>query len=678
MKLLRQARWLILLPLLLLLIAVLLHWSADGETSRSLRLLSALLSGIALLQILLWHRVRQRLLKPLAALERGSEIMLNTHAAHELELADGHLLGDLPGNLRQIGDQLLRARSEVASAMRSGAERVQLQKGYLERVIQGLDEGVLVCDASARVLLYNPAAHRILHHHPALGLGRSLYDLLPQTPLQHTLDRLSQQADASGRLICAVRETDRLLSCRVGLLRDDEFTSTACQGGFLVAFDDVTSRQKDLQQRDRLFTSTVQGLRGPLANLRAAGENLRDYDDMSAAERLGFIDVINQESCRLSDQVNTLAASESALVGQEWQLANIYSSDLIHLLRRHLEQQQQLQLTMTGVPEWLCTDSHAVVALFEHLATSVARLRQVSRFDMEAQRGDHTVYLDLVWQGQPLSNSELESCQHEVLRDVVGHPEAGELARQLGAELWSQPHERIDGMALLRLPLPAPKDAQPAAPELPTRPMIYDFDLFEPRPQHDSLLNTPLRNLDYVVFDCETTGLEPGQGDEVVSIAAVRIVNQRILPDEQFNQLVNPGRSIPAESIRYHGITDADVTHAPSIVEVLPRFKSFAKDSVLVAHNAWFDMAFIRRREAQSGAYFTNPILDTLMLSVCLHGSEVEQSLDAITARMGIEIHGRHSALGDSLATAKLLLAQIELLEARGIVTLREAIDAYR
>lgn len=681
MRVLRQFRWLVLLPLLLMVTTLILAGVADSVQHPTLmRILVALLLAIALSQLALWHYFKQRLLKPLASLERGGEIILETHAAHQLELPANHLLGALPDQLHALGDELLRARAEVGSALKSGAERVQLQKSHLERVIQGLEEGVMVCDAAARILLYNPAAHRLLHQHPALGLGRSLFDLLPRTPLEHTLARLRHNPEASRSMICALNDSERLLSCRIGLLRDEAANQSAGSNerGFVVAFDDVTARQHALHQRDRLFTSTLQGLRNPLANLRAAAETLSSFEDMTADERHAFIAVINSESLRLSEQLSTLAANETALVGQEWQQAHIYSADLIHLLHRQL-QGAQLQLTMTGVPQWLHTDSHAVVALFEQLAHTIAARRQLQQFDMEALPGSRGVYLDLAWKGAPLTQTELEDCQNQALPELVGHPQVGELARQLGGELWSQPHPRIDGLAVLRLPLPAsPEREQPPALQLPTRPMIYDFDLFEPRPQHESLLDTPLRKLDYVVFDTETTGLEPGMGDEVVSIAAVRIVNQRILPDEQFDQLINPGRAIPRESIQYHGITDEQVRDAPSIVEVLPRFKTFAKDAVLVAHNAWFDMAFIRRREAQSGAYFTNPILDTLMLSVCLHGRDVDQSLDAITQRLGIEILGRHSALGDSLATARLLLAQIDLLEARGIITLRDALNAYR
>ena len=680
MNLLSRFRALILLPVLLLICVVLLWW-AIPESSLATRILTALLAAIGLLQLGLLHLAKHRLLRPLASLERGAEIILKTHAAHDLELPADHLLGGLPDTLHGLGDAVSQARSEVSSAMRSGAERVQSHKNYLERVIQGLEEGVLVCDAGARIILYNPAAFRILEQHPALGLGRLIYDLLPRIQLEHTFERLRQQHDSAGHFTCTLNDSEQLLRCRASLLfsHPDADPNAREEQGVVIAFEDISIHQQRLQQRDRLFTVTLEGLRGPLASLRAATETLAQYPDMSRAERAEFDRVISIESRHLSDQLTLLADSEGALVGQEWQLANIYAADLIHLLHRQLAE-DQLSLTLTGVPLWLTTDSHALVALFDHLIRTLAELRQLRQFDIETLSAERGLYIDLSWRGAPLSQAELDRCQHAPLAHVVGHPQAGELARQLGGELWSQPHPRIEGTAILRLPLPLAEITEPVRPskKLPTRPIVYDFDLFQQGPQHDSLMDTPLRQLNYVVFDTETTGLHPEQGDEVVSIAAVRIVNQRILPDENFNQLVNPGRPIPRDSIRYHGINDQQVVDAPSLIEVLPKFKAFAKDAVLVAHNAWFDMAFIRRREAQSKAYFTNPILDTLMLSVCLHGHEVEQSLDAITQRLGIDILGRHSALGDSMATAKLLLAQIDLLEARGIITLRDALRAYR
>ena len=122
--------------------------------------------------------------------------------------------------------------------------------------------------------------------------------------------------------------------------------------------------------------------------------------------------------------------------------------------------------------------------------------------------------------------------------------------------------------AVLRLPLPAPTRIQfrpPAKGPLPARPQFYDFDLMHLTPPDRGLEGRPLRSVPYVVFDTETTGLNPSQGDEIIAIGAVRIVNGRILTGETFTRLVHPGRRIPADSVRFHNITDAMVEGAPPL-----------------------------------------------------------------------------------------------------------------
>ncbi|MGC1486257.1 MAG: exonuclease domain-containing protein, partial [Albidovulum sp.] len=187
-------------------------------------------------------------------------------------------------------------------------------------------------------------------------------------------------------------------------------------------------------------------------------------------------------------------------------------------------------------------------------------------------------------------------------------------------------------------------------------------------------------DLTYVVFDSETTGLLPLDGDEVVQLAAVRIVNGRQVRGEVFDTLVNPGRTIPPRSTDVHGITDAMVADAPDMVAATRRFHSFAQGAVLVAHNTPFDMAFLRRREAQIGAVFDNPILDTVLLSAVVFGQDDAHSLDALTQRLGITIPeaARHTALGDTVATAEALLKLLPMLKARGIITFGDVLAEVR
>ncbi|MDP6343882.1 MAG: exonuclease domain-containing protein [Alphaproteobacteria bacterium] len=196
------------------------------------------------------------------------------------------------------------------------------------------------------------------------------------------------------------------------------------------------------------------------------------------------------------------------------------------------------------------------------------------------------------------------------------------------------------------------------------------------------LAEPPLRSLDdrvledltFVVFDTETTGLEPSNGDRIVQIGAVRVVGGEIQHDEVFDELVHPGRSIPARSTRFHGITDEMVAAKPPVDQVLRQFHEFCGDCVLVAHNAAFDLKFLEIAQGLGGPTFAQPVLDTLLLSAVLERKARDHGLDAIAQRHGINLVGRHTALGDSLATAEVFLCLLPLAQERGTRTLGEAI----
>lgn len=209
--------------------------------------------------------------------------------------------------------------------------------------------------------------------------------------------------------------------------------------------------------------------------------------------------------------------------------------------------------------------------------------------------------------------------------------------------------------------------------------VIYDFDLLHARPSRD-LAEARLRDLRYVVFDTETTGLLPERGDEVCQIAAYRVINGKLIKGEVFDTLVNPDRHIPLASTNVHGITNEMVADAPDFSKVGRKFHSFAEGAVLVAHNAPFDMAFLYKHQEEMGLRFDHPILDTVLLSAVVYGQTEQHSLDALADRLHVTIpdEDRHTARGDALATADILARLIPMLESRGIETFEDLIAETR
>lgn len=230
-----------------------------------------------------------------------------------------------------------------------------------------------------------------------------------------------------------------------------------------------------------------------------------------------------------------------------------------------------------------------------------------------------------------------------------------------------------DGSVLLTLPEVALPEQTPAA-----RPLVWDFDLARQIPAQ-SLADTPLDRLAYVVFDTETTGLLPHR-DEIVQIGALRLVSLRPQPGEAVDVLVNPGRPIPAAATAVHRITDGMVRNAPGIDEAAAQLHALCKDAVIVAHNAPFDMAFLHRAAQRSGLEWSHPVIDTVLVSAVVYGTTETHTLDALCQRLAITIpdHLRHSAMGDAQATAEAYCRMVPMLAARGITTLADLLEHTR
>ena len=180
-----------------------------------------------------------------------------------------------------------------------------------------------------------------------------------------------------------------------------------------------------------------------------------------------------------------------------------------------------------------------------------------------------------------------------------------------------------------------------------------------------------LESARFVVVDLETTGLRPGQS-RICEIGAVRV--DGLASAGTFETLVNPGEPLPRLVASLTGIADADLAEAPGPAEAVRRFLAFAGDSVLVAHNARFDLAFLDREvERLTGRRVAATVVDTVGLARRLLAGRVSRaSLASLSHFFGTSVRPCHRALPDAQATAEVLIALLGLAQERGAETIAD------
>ena len=174
---------------------------------------------------------------------------------------------------------------------------------------------------------------------------------------------------------------------------------------------------------------------------------------------------------------------------------------------------------------------------------------------------------------------------------------------------------------------------------------------------------------DFVVFDIETTGFSP-VSNRIIEIGAVKVVNGEIA--DKFSTFVNPQVPIPYHIEKLTGINDSMVMDAPVIEEVLPQFMEFCKDAVMVAHNASFDMSFIKENVMRQQLNKTFTYADTLGIARVLFPNQAKHTLDAVCKTMGISLENHHRAVDDAGATAEIFVKMIPLLKEQGVTNLKQ------
>lgn len=171
----------------------------------------------------------------------------------------------------------------------------------------------------------------------------------------------------------------------------------------------------------------------------------------------------------------------------------------------------------------------------------------------------------------------------------------------------------------------------------------------------------------YVVFDIETTGFS-AENDRIIEIGAVRVEKGKICGS--FSAFVNPQTPIPFEIEKLTGINDEMVIGEPVIEEVLPRFLEFSEGAVMVAHNAGFDMSFIRKNSERQGLPCEFTVVDTVALARILLPQLNRYKLDTVAKALNISLENHHRAVDDAGCTAEIFVKFVEMLKERDVLDL--------
>ena len=600
-------------------------------------------------------------------------------------------LAGLAREIDRLAQETRRLRTESDARVRASLADLEEERNRLAALMSELVEGVLVCNGEGRILLYNEQARSLLSVDAnaaaaPVGLGRSIFALIDREQVVHAIEKLEQsrqRGDAAPRTrFVAPAGPARLVKFEAAPYR----RAGGELAGIVFTLSDVTGLLEREAQRLSVLQSIATHARAPVANIRAAAENLARYADMDAEQQRRFVGIIADESQTLSRAIQGALQTYGEALKASLILEDMRALDLLRVAEGRIRALAGVEATLAPIDEalWLTVDSFSFVQALCFLAARLKEDYGVRRIRFSARAAERFVEFDLGWRGVVVGHDALVQWESEPLR--VGAQESPLTLRDVlerhGGELWLQrqgPAGERD--ACFRFLLPAGEPVSVAVrPEsaIESRPEFYDFDLFAHAGASQDLRKRPLGELAYTVFDMETTGLAPSAGDEIISIGAVRIVNGRLLKSEIFEKMVDPQRPLNPESTRVHGIDARMLEGQPKIEEVLPAFHRFCEDTVLVAHNAAFDMRFLELKEKVARVQFEQPVLDTLLLSAVAQPALEDHRLEAIAERLGLPVIGRHTALGDALLTGETFLRLLALLHERGIATLGQALDASR
>ncbi len=592
--------------------------------------------------------------RPIKKIFSETSLIYSSNPAHRLSIKGVRDIKNLSIVINDFADLFENLNKNITEQILQARKEIEKERNLLAAIMAELPQGVIICNANGRILLFNSLAKEIFTQGAIvkgaeyfIGLGRSVFHLIDRELIAHAIEEieesLSNGKQSMESYFITPIHTGHIISIETIPMLDNERQMT----GFILMFQDVTDK---INQYDTVHAKLL-GLKKDIA-----GKNVqKKYEELSKT----VLDTI------LTPLV----------------LTKLFLPFFIETLKKKVKSLHNIELVFSNKAgdEKIMADTYSFTAALVFLIKNLSDLTQTNEFTVSIVSDKKSVVFEISWQTDSIAFQKVEDI---LSKRINALPSFFYVLKQNKAEfnVISDKNNlcfKVNIIALAESGTEAKRKIR--APVIASsRPEFYDFNLFKIDDDNLDLLDTRLSKITYTVFDTETTGLNPDGGDEIISIAAVRIVNSRIVYQDIFEELVDPKRDIPIESYKIHGINYEKVAGKKDIIDILPVFKQFVSKTALLGHNIAFDMKMLKVKEKSTNIKFANPVLDTLLLSALLHPIHEQHDMESIAKRLGINIIGRHTALGDAIATAEIFLKLLPILNSNGILTLRDAIAASK
>ena len=617
--------------------------------------------------LIFFYLLYSRILIPLELVGNISSLVQTDHFKPK-EIDSAHpALNEILSVLKRIHEDNREQNIRAEKKLQQASKKLSQERDVLSVIIEHMARGVIVANSAGQILLYNSAAYQLLHQPESdspsyLGLGRSLDSIFGETLIRYVLDKSLESTDKPVSFLVSPSSS---IIIRAEALR----THTNKKNSGLILFLKQANSHSDLNKNQP--DDNLRAMRDALGGINGVVENLINYPEMESDKQVTFHKVIADEADKLNKMIAELEEQHSLDKESSAELDLLQSDVLENIIRSlvsSLSPKNQISIFNKDVSKSsFSADGYALAISLFFLLDKIAGSAQKSSIQLLSDNN----YLKVILKcKEPLSNSlpiDDWRAEYPEYKSLSLPFSLHEVIESHNAEMWQEENQIV-------LILPYKKN-QSDNENSGFRYTTFDVDLFQNKPTKE-ISSIPLRKITATVFDTETTGLRPSEGDRLISIGGIRIVNG--LPDENdiFHEFINPERPLSKESIAVHGITQDFLKDKPTANSVLKKFHSYCDNSILIAQNAAFDMRFLQIQQKSAEVEFSQPVLDTLLLSTFLHPHLKGHGIDALCERYNITPENRHDALADAIMTMKIFLKMVPLLESKGIDTVGKALKA--